>query len=92
MKDHEIGRHFGGDFDVTLSQLRVHGMKHVVRVAIIARILLLTRDDDRRPRGFAMLVEKPRRGKGEVVTLWSKIEKNTDKIAIQSFTVLRARE
>ena len=24
--------------------------------------------------------------------LWSKIEKNTDKIAIQSFTVLRARE
>ena len=26
------------------------------------------------------------------LTLWSKIEKNTDKIAIQSFTVLRARE
>ena len=26
------------------------------------------------------------------ITLWSKMEKNTDKIAIQSFTVPRARE
>ena len=26
------------------------------------------------------------------MSLWSKIEKNTDKIAIQSFTVPRARE
>ena len=30
---------------------------------------------------------KPVGFKGEVITLWSKIEKNTDKIAIQSFTV-----
>ena len=66
VEDHEIGGHFGGDFDVTLSQLRVHGMQDVVRVAIIARILLLTRDDDGRARRLAMLSHAPNGGEKEV--------------------------
>ena len=66
VEDHEIGGHFGGDFDVTLSQLRVHGMQDVVRVAVIARILLLTRDDDGRARRLAMLSHAPNGGGGRV--------------------------